>query len=168
MDIKLPLYNVLNFLLTGFVFVGFLLLMHLDVVWNFFVSEYYDRIMAMSETILLLCVVSVAYEIGFILNRTGSVIIEPLLKRTNIVPFNDDYALYNKKAKEFSIMSVLSREYALSRTRILLFLVLSVIAMISCKWYLMIVFTVCMCVFALSCRKHASKIIELMEKNNKC
>ena len=77
-------------------------------------------------------------------------------------PFNDDYALYNRKAKEFSIMSVLSREYALSRTSVLLFFALSIIAMISCKWNLMIAFAACVLVFALSCRKHASKIVELM------
>ena len=39
-----------------------------------------------SETVLLLCVISIAYEIGFVLNRTGSVIVEPILKKTKIVP----------------------------------------------------------------------------------
>lgn len=82
MDIKVPLYNVLNFLLTGFVFIGCLLLMHPDIVGNFIMSEYYNRITAMSETVLLLCVISIAYEIGFVLNRTGSVIVEPILKKT--------------------------------------------------------------------------------------
>ena len=86
MDIKVPLYNVLNFLLTGFVFIGCLLLMHPDIVRNFIMSEYYNRITAMSETVLLLCVISIAYEIGFVLNRTGSVIVEPILKKTKIVP----------------------------------------------------------------------------------
>lgn len=162
MDIKVPLYNVLNFLLTGFVFIGCLLLMHPDIVGDFIMSEYYNRITAMSETVLLLCVISIAYEIGFVLNRTGSVIVEPILKKAKIVPFNDDYALYNRKAKEFSIMSVLSREYALSRTSILLFFTLSIIAMISCKLGLMIAFAACVLIFTLSCRKHASKIVKLM------
>lgn len=49
MDIKVPLYNVLNFLLTGFVFIGCLLLMHPDIVGNFIMSEYYNRITAMSD-----------------------------------------------------------------------------------------------------------------------
>lgn len=162
MDIKLPLYNILNFLLTGFVFISCLLLMHLDIVGDFIMSEYYNRIAAMSESALLLCAISIAYEIGFVLNRASSVLVEPILKKAQIVPFNDDYVLYNRKIKEFSIMNVLSREYALSRTSILLFFALSIIAMTSCKWNLMIVFAVCTLIFILSCRRHASKIVKLV------
>ena len=164
MDIKVPLYNVLNFFLTGFVFIGCLLLMYPDIVEDFIMSECYNRITAMSETVLLLCVISIAYEIGFVLNRTGSVIVEPILKKSKVVPYNEDYSLYNRKAKEFSIISTLSREYALSRTSVLLFFILSIVAMVSCKWNLMIVFAACVLIFALSCRKHASKIVKLMRE----
>ena len=95
MEIKVPIYNILNFLLTGLVFVGCGLLMYPDYAGNFILSEYYDKITAMSETLLLLCIVAIAYEIGFVLNRAGSVFIEPVFKKLKIIPFNDDYKLYN-------------------------------------------------------------------------
>lgn len=163
MEIKGPIYNILNFLLTGLVFVGCGLLMYPDYAGNFILSEYYDKITAMSETLLLLCIVAIAYEIGFVLNRAGSVFIEPVFKKLKIIPFNDDYKLYNDMSKEYPIMKVLSREYALSRTSSLLFALLFISSLFSGKKIYMMIFALCTVMFVLSCRKHATKIVTLME-----
>ena len=60
-------------------------------------------------------------------------------------------------------MSTLSREYALSRTGIALFLSLLILALFAFKWSMVIVCAVIMMVYYFSCQKQASKIVELME-----
>ena len=101
--------------------------------------------------------------IGFVLNRAGSVFIEPVFKKLKIIPFNDDYKLYNDMSKEYPIMKVLSREYALSRTSSLLFALLFISSLFSGKKIYMMIFVLCTVMFVLSCRKHATKIVTLME-----
>ena len=54
------------------------------------------------------CIESVSYTHLDVYKR------QPLLKSTKLIPFNDNYTLFNQKKKEYSIMSTLSREYALS------------------------------------------------------
>lgn len=162
MEIKLPLYNILNFLLVGFVFIGCLLLMFPETIAEFVLSDFYEKVTTVSETLLIFCVVAISYEIGFVLNRMGSVFIEPIFKKLRVIPFNDDYKMFNEKSKEYPIMKTLSREYAVSRTSSLLFAMLMVIAWVTNKKFYVFIFMVCMVVFILSCRKHASKIVDLM------
>ena len=102
-------------------------------------------------------------QVGLIINRTGSVILEPLLKSTKLIPFNDNYTLFNQKKKEYSIMSTLSREYALSRTGVVLFLSLLILSAVEGKCSLVAICAVITGIYFLSCRKHAGKIVELMQ-----
>ena len=85
MEIKIPFYNVLNMFLTGFVFVGCTILQYLENIINFVNSETFAHLTSISEMVLILIIVAIAYEIGLILNRLGSVILEPLLKITKLL-----------------------------------------------------------------------------------
>lgn len=86
-----------------------------------------------------------------------------LLKRTKLIPFNDNYTLFNQKKKEYPIMNTLSREYALSRTGVVLFLSLLILSAVEKKCSLVAICAVITGIYFLSCRKHAGKIVELMQ-----
>lgn len=164
MEIKVPFYNILNMFLTGLVFIGGCLVIFQDFTVALFSNDIIENISAGPEIVITVCIFAVAYEVGLIINRIGSVIIEPFLKFIKLIPFNDNYALFNQKKKEYSIMRILSREYALSRTGIVLFLLLLILSFIEKKFFLTVIFTVITFIYLFSCRKHAGKIVELMQK----
>ena len=173
MEIKLPIYNILNMFLTGLVFIGGTVLIFPEHALCLLNNEVMKNISAGPEIVVTVCAFATAYEIGLIINRIGSVVIEDFLRWSNWISFNDDYVLFNKKRKEYPIMSVLAREYALSRTGIILFLLLFALACIACKWKVAIVCAIIVMVYYMSCRKHSSKIVAFMElkeltETNKC
>jgi hypothetical protein len=85
-----------------------------------------------------------------------------LKKCPALLPFNNDYKKFNEKKKLFPIMQTLSREYALSRTSMTLFLAMTVIACCQRSWIFAIVMFVLTAVFYFSMRKHTKKIVNLM------
>ena len=163
MEIKIPLYNILNMFLTGLVFIGGCVIIFPETAVAVLNSEFIKSMGTGPEIVVTVCTFAIAYEVGLIINRTGSVILDEFLKRTKLIPFNDDYVLFNQKKKEYPIMSTLSREYALSRTGIVLFLFLLVLSVFESKWSLAAIFAVITSIYFLSCRKHARKIVELMQ-----
>lgn len=165
MEIKIPFYNILNMFLTGLVFIGGCIVIYPTYATELISNEIVKSLGTGPEIIVTVCAFAVAYEVGLIINRFGSVVIEPFLKWTKMIPFNDDYVLFNEKKKEYPIMNTLSREYALSRTGVALFLTLLVLSTIALKWILVIACVAVTVVYYLSCRKHSFKIVELMESN---
>ena len=122
MEIKIPFYNILNMFLTGLVFIGGCVIIFPDTATAVLNSEIIKNLGTGPEIVITVCAFAIAYEVGLIINRAGSVILEEILKRFKLIPFIDNYTLFNQKKKEYPIMSTLSREYALSRTGIVLFL----------------------------------------------
>ena len=163
MEIKLPLYDLLNKFLTGLVFMGGGAIIFPTQVLSLLKCEIVKNLGTGPEIVVTVAVFATAYELGLIINRFGSVVIEDLFKRYKVIPFNNDYTLFNDAKKAYPIMGTLSREYALSRTGIALFFTLFVFALIACKWAIAIIYVVVVGVYYLSCRKHAAKIVELME-----
>jgi len=167
MEIKVPFYNILNMFLTGLVFIGGCVIIYPDCTLMVLNNEIVRSLGTGPVVVITVCVFAVAYEIGLIINRAGSVIMEPLLKWTKLIPFNDNYLLFNEKKKQYPIMSTLSREYALSRTGIILFITLFILSVSASKQLLAIVCIVVAMVYYLSCRKHAAKIVVLMQGDKK-
>jgi hypothetical protein len=159
---KIPFYNIVNMFLIGFVFVGFLMLI--------FMKEAYPQILKINisinnvvfQTILTVIFFAMIYEIGFILNRISSIIIEGILRHLKLVPYNKDYKKFNDRKRDYPIMEVLSREYALSRTSLTVFSILTIISIIKLNWKLTVIFLLVSLLFFFSTKKHASKIVELM------
>ena len=89
-------------------------------------GEVFIKLSTVPEIVLLLCLIASSYEIGLILNRAGSVIIEPVLIKTKFLRFSENYSLYAEASKKTPMLSTISREYALSRTSIVEFLVLAI------------------------------------------
>jgi len=166
MEIKLPLYNILNMFLTGLVFIGGCVLLFPQYIVDLFNNEIIKGLSAGPEIVITVCIFAIAYETGLIINRIGSTIIEPVFKKTKLIPFNDNYSLFNEKKKQYPIMSTLSREYALSRTGIVLFLLLAVLALFSSTKLLSIPLLIIAIIFYVSCRKHAGKIVKLMSDSH--
>ena len=162
METKIPFYNIVNMFLTGLVFVGCCVLIFRDMLIDFDFSKF-ENIGAGLETIITVSFFAIIYEIGYIINRLGSVFVEPFLKKTKIIKLNNDYKKFNECKQKFPILSTLSREYALSRTSIVLFAILAILSGIFKQWWLLFIFIVVMFLFIFSCRKHAKKIVDIMK-----
>ncbi|MBE5922734.1 MAG: hypothetical protein E7269_08280 [Lachnospiraceae bacterium] len=163
MDIKIPFYNVLNMFLTGFVFIGCLLVTYSEGVIAFIKSEMFSKLTTISELLLFLIVCAVSYEVGLILNRFSSVVVEPILKKTRLIPFDERYSRFVEKSRKYPIMHTLSREYALSRTGVGEFMILAVISVMKSNVAFALLLLGISVIYLLSCRKHAAKIVKLMQ-----
>ena len=83
MEIKIPFYNILNMLLTGLVFSGCCVLIDPDLAITIFKNEIIYNLTAGPEIVITVCFFAITYEIGLIINRFGSLIIEYLMKKIN-------------------------------------------------------------------------------------
>jgi hypothetical protein len=171
METKIPFYNLVNMFLTGLIFAGCCMILYQKQFVILLNSDFFKSLQSIStgfETIITISFFAVIYEIGFIINRIGS-LIESILKRVKIksliiLPFNNDYKKFNEKKNTFPILTVLSREYALSRTSMSLFLTMLVFSYFQRHYIFMIVMSVLVVIFSFSMRKHSSKIVDLLDK----
>lgn len=160
---KIPFYNIVNMLLTGFIFVGCCMFIYFDIFINALASVIFPEIGIVSETIITISFFAIIYEVGYIINRVGSIITEPILKKTKAIPFNSDYKKFNDCKEHYPILNTLSREYALSRTSLTLFLIIATLALLQKQWMLALVFLLISLLFGFSCRKHATKVVDIMK-----
>lgn len=54
------------------------------------------------EVVITFILFGLIYEIGFIINRIGSIVIEPIFKKFKIIHFKNDYKLFNERKKTIS------------------------------------------------------------------
>lgn len=159
---KLSLYEYLNFVLIGLIFTSCCVLVFR---YDELVKTVFKGIQFFSlgiEVVITFALFGLIYEIGFIINRIGSIIIEPIFKKFKIINFNNDYKLFNERKREYPIMEVLSREFALARTQVSMFFILVVISLFNKQFIIAIVFFLFVILFTLSMRKHSKKIVDLM------
>lgn len=171
MDVKIPLYNILNMFLTGFVFLAGIITLYPVTLIEVVTGEVFIKLSTVPEIVLLLlCLIASSYEIGLILNRAGSVIIEPVLIKTKFLRFSENYSLYAEASKKTPMLNTISREYALSRTSIVEFLVLAIWSTCIGKWLLSVCYLAVAIVFLFSCKKHSAKnatVVEIFRKTHK-
>lgn len=157
---KISTYDFLNKFVLGLVFIGVVILAYGDEMVPVLEAYQNTKDNAIIITIFSVSAFALVYEIGIIINRLGS-FFEDVLRKTHLIPFNEDYKKFNDKKKEYPIMNVLSREYALSRNSIVLFLLISIVVFIRFAWYGFIPLII-MLLFYCSCRKYSKKIYDLM------
>lgn len=162
MEIKIPLYNLLNCFLTGFVFLGALIVISPKALLCLLSDETLRCIKPLPEIIITATGLAIIYETGVIINRLGSVVTETILRFLHIIKFNDNYILFNIKKKEFPVLNILSREYAISRTGITMFLIFFVLFCLQKNCVLAIASLLVVSIFTVSCVKHSNKIVSLM------
>lgn len=159
---KLSLYEYLNFVLIGLIFTGCCVLVFKD---DKSIKTVFNEIKVISlgvEVVITFILFGLIYEIGFIINRIGAIVIEPIFKKLNIIHFNKNYELFNERKREYPILEVLSREFALARTQISMFFILMVISLLNRQFVIAFVFFLLVILFTLSMRKHSKKIVDLM------
>ncbi|MDD2371634.1 MAG: hypothetical protein PHQ32_06515 [Firmicutes bacterium] len=159
---KIPFYDIVNRLLTGLIFIGCLILINNKFILDFLSPENLEKINFGSETIMNICFLAIIYEIGMIINRLGSVVVEYLTKKIKLIKFDDDYKKYCDSREKYQIHSTLSREYALSRTSFTLFFITSIFAFVEKNIMFGIIFILLAILFLLSYRKYSVKIFELI------
>lgn len=166
MEIKIPFYNLLNMLLTGLIFTGCCIVLFNGQILEFVKSDFFQSMKEVNvglETVITTSVFAIIYEIGLIINRIGSLLENLLKKCPALLPFDNDYTIFNKKKKHFSILEILSREYALSRTSMTLFLAMTILSCFQLHCIFSIVMFTLTLVFYFSMKKHADKIVKLMK-----
>lgn len=111
---KISSYNIFNFLFPGIIFV--------------FVAKRFTSFDFIQED--LLTGAFVYYFVGLTISRFGSLVIEPILKKTKFVKF-EDYKDYVKASKIDSKIELLSEVNNTFRTLISTFLLLLILKVVS-------------------------------------
>lgn len=162
MDQKVPFYNIVNMLLVGLVFIGFVTLVQFDQVITMLTDYRIIGWIDKYETIITIFFIAMIYEVGLIINRLGSVFTEPILIKLRIIEMNNDYKRFNEKKKEFPALDILSREYALSRTSVTLFAIISLVSVIKASWFVFWISIAVTILFGCSVRKFNKRITKLL------
>ena len=76
MENKIPFYNILNMLLIGIVFSTLLCFADLSKITIF--SNYLSLIK--TDYLIIIVFIALMYEVGLVINRLSSVVLEPFLK----------------------------------------------------------------------------------------
>ena len=168
---KVPFYNIVNMFFVGAVFslcIGIIFREDITLNW---INENEELLSDWSVLISAVLIIAM-YEIGFIINRMGSVIIEPLytlspfekrkifkkIKCLRIWPreeYGIDVSTISKANNKFEAMTT---ELNLMRSHIMMFVIILIISIVLRKieWIILSVFLVLL--FTLGGRKHNSKI----------
>lgn len=154
---KVPFYEIVNMFFVGSVFTLLTLLLCFNSLpWDLVK----DHLSLFSDwTFLISAVLLIAmYEIGFILNKAGSIIITPILSKTKIWPREEYHIDVSKIAKGNPKFQSMITELVLMRSHIMMFLVLAAIAFYNGKIIYAVTFIVLVVVFVLAGRMHNARI----------
>lgn len=155
---KIPFYNIANMFFVGSVFTFLVVaLFHnqfeaIDLSLPIFTF-------AKDWSVIISAILLIAmYEIGFILNRASSAIIEPILTQTKMWPkykYDKDVSEISKDNLKFQSMIT---DLVLMRSHILMYVIVGVISLFSSyKWFSIVCFFFIV-IFILAGRKHSLKI----------
>jgi len=157
METKVPFYNIVNIFLPGLVLLGSSVLLFLDKVKTL-VQAVTNLGSTGLEVLITVSLFAIAYEVGYIIFRLGSAVIEPLLKKMfGWAEYSDFIAAGKTSEKSHDKLEMLSREYGYARTQTTLFITLSVLTGIRTQWWLMVVCILCVGLFTLTAREHMKK-----------
>jgi len=157
METKVPFYNIVNIFLPGLVLIGSCVLLFLDEVKTL-AKAVTDLGSTGLEVLVTVSLFAVAYEIGYIIFRLGSAVIEPILKKMfGWADYKDFIAAGKTSEKAYDKLDMLSREYGYARTQITLCIVLAVLTGNREHWWLMICCILCAILFTSTARGHMKK-----------
>ncbi len=157
METKVPFYNIVNIFLPGLVLLGSSVLLFLDKVKTL-VQVITNLGSTGLEILVTVSLFAIAYEVGYIIFRLGSAVIEPLLKMMfGWTEYSDFIAAGKTSEKAHDKLEMLSREYGYARTQITLFVALSVLTGIRANWWIMGICIVCVGLFTLTARGHMKR-----------
>ncbi|MDR2410830.1 MAG: hypothetical protein LBE13_22335 [Bacteroidales bacterium] len=175
MDCKIPFYNLLNMLFVGVAFGACFIVIdpyNVSVIWATIQDVLNNKV---AEAFALL---AIAYLIGLIINRIASTIVENALNTEKPKKLRNwasqlfqiewrDYKSYQIAEKLDPHIKILSREYALSRNIMTMFLLLVVLSLLNCDLFGTILSVFLSFIFYFSARKHVKKIVSRIDLNTK-
>ena len=167
MSVSVPLYEFMNMFLTGTVFVVGMAFCNPGGIDEAVSSCIASNLRDYPDALAVIGICTIIYAIGLILNRIGAIPVEWILRKTKLIDYKDDYALYLEKQKEYSHLNVLSREYSLSRTLLAESIIIAFVALICNKFSVMAIFIVLGVLFYFSCKKNAKLIVYALSSNAK-
>lgn len=154
---KVPFYEIVNMFFVGSVFSLLVVLLYFDSLPLELLRE--NLTLFSDWTFLISAVLLIAmYEVGFIINKAGSVIVTPILSKMKIWPrdeYHIDVSEISMKNAKFQSMIT---ELVLVRSHIMMFLVLTAVAFRNNKDIYAVTFIVLTVVFVLAGRKHNARI----------
>lgn len=155
---KIPFYNIVNMFFVGSVFTFIVLVLFHGQFKSIDLSAPIFTFLKDWSIIISAILLIAMYEVGFVLNRASSVIIEPILTKAKIWPkyqYDKDVSEISEKNSKFQSMIT---ELVLMRTHILLYLIIAVLSLFSpYKWFALIC-VVLVILFVLAGKKHNSKV----------
>ena len=157
MEIKVPFYNVVNIFLPGLVLIGSCVLLFLDEV-EALVIKITDIGSAGLEVLVTVSLFAIAYEVGYILFRLGSVLVEPIHKKAFKWEYSDFIKAGKTNEKAYDKLEMLSREYGFARTQIILFIVLVVLTIIQSQWWFVGICIICLGLLVLTIIGHMKRL----------
>jgi len=157
MEIKVPFYNIVNIFLPGLVLIGSAALLFLDNVKEL-VIKITDIGSAGLEVLVTVSLFAIAYEVGYIVFRLGSVAVEPILKKMfGWVDYNDFIKAGKTSEKAHEKLEMLSREYGFAVTQIMLFIALAVLTGVQTQWWFMGISIAVVVLFGATARGHMNR-----------
>lgn len=156
---KISSYNIFNYLFPGFIFV----IISKSITDYDFIED--DNILG----------AFLYYFIGMIISRFGSVILEPILKKSKFVIFCEykDYVYTSKQDSKIELLSEVNNTYRTLNSMMLLLLILKIYNLISIKYEfdnsfgLVIISLLVFVLFLFAYRKQTNYITKRIDANNK-
>lgn len=168
--LALPFYNLINIFFIGVLFSTGAVIIFPDLM------SHSDKLLGFNEDSFIFCIIAVAvvYEIGIVIDRLSSLIIEKILKSKKSFETRSflsrllqmqwkDYAHFQKAEKNSENIKTLTREYIFSRNNLTLFLILSLVAVAANKYIHTMIFADLALLFYFSMKKHADKIAQRVD-----
>lgn len=157
MNDKIPFYNIANMFFVGCVFTLLLVVVIWDILPIDTLKNYGD-ILSNWMAVVSILFLTAMFEVGFIINRLGSIIVEPLYVNCKIWPrekYDVDVSEISQDNRKFQSMIT---ELNLMRSHIMMSLILLIVSVCLCKWIYVAVLCGLIAVFTLGGRKHNKKI----------
>ena len=152
---KIPFYNIVNMFFVGAVFS------------MISVTLFEDRINIQQEHLTLAkdwsvivsaLLIIAMYEVGFIINRLSSIIVAPLLSKLKIWPKGKYDIDISEISQSYSKFQAMITELVLMRSHIMMYFILTAVAVILHRYMLSSIFMLLVIIFVLAGRKHNTKI----------
>ena len=157
MSEKIPVYHIINMFFVGAVFTIFLSAIcfkYLPIEWIMENSDFLsDWTIIISAAILI-----IMYEVGFIINRMGSVLIAPLYTKLKIWPKQAYAADISKLEQDNPRVQSMVNEMTLMRSHIMMSILLIIPVVVCIKWYWAGINILAIIIFTLGGRRHNTKI----------
>jgi len=161
---KIPFYNIVNMFFVGCVFVIFSIPFFIDAIGLDTVKKY-SEIMSNWTGIISVVAIVAMFEIGFIINRLGSIIVEPLYVILKIWPREKYDAKISEISQSNAKFQSMITELNLMRSHIMICLIILIAALFLGKFLYALSMFALICIFSFGGRKHNTKINIIRKQN---